>query len=111
MRGVTAKYYEDMKTMNDIVDKSACCSLSPQTSHPPLREVIADRRANPREDRDLLDLMLNGGDPQTHQHLSEENIRYQVRSLCTVAAPWFTQIRPARHFPYCWSRNSEILVF
>ena len=31
MRGVTAKYYEDMKTMNDIVDKSACCSPSPQT--------------------------------------------------------------------------------
>jgi len=31
MRGVTAKYYEDMKTMNDIVDKSGCCSLSPQT--------------------------------------------------------------------------------
>jgi cytochrome P450/NADPH-cytochrome P450 reductase len=27
MRGVTAKYYEDMKTMNDIVDKSAWCSL------------------------------------------------------------------------------------
>ncbi len=28
MRGVTAKYYEDMKTMNDIVDKSACSSCS-----------------------------------------------------------------------------------
>ena len=28
MRGVTAKYYEDMKTMNDIVDKSAFSSSS-----------------------------------------------------------------------------------
>jgi hypothetical protein len=100
-----------MKTMNDIVDKSACCSHSPQTSHQPLREVIADRRANPREDRDLLDLMLNGEDSQTHQQLSEENIRYQVRSLWIVAASRFTQIRPACHFPYCWSRNCEFLVF
>ena len=32
MRGVTAKYHEDMKTMNDIVDKSTSCSLSLQTA-------------------------------------------------------------------------------
>ena len=31
--------------------------------------------------------MLNGEDPQTHQQLSEENIRYQVRSLLIEAAP------------------------
>ena len=55
--------------------------------------------------------MLNGEDPQTHQQLSEENIRYQVRSLLVVAAPGFTQIRPACHFPYRRSRDGENLVF
>ena len=79
MRGVTAKYYEDMKTMNDIVNKSPSCSLHAREPLPTPRPVIADRRANPREDHDLLDLMLSGEDPKTGEQLSEENIRYQVR--------------------------------
>jgi hypothetical protein len=39
MRRVTAKYYEDMKTMNDIVDKSASCSLrSSSLERPPISQ-------------------------------------------------------------------------
>ena len=55
--------------------------------------------------------MLNGEDPHTHQHLSEENIRYQVCPPLIVTPPLFTQTLPACHFPYRRSRNGESFVF
>jgi cytochrome P450 / NADPH-cytochrome P450 reductase len=41
-------------------------------------EVVAQRRANPVESRDILGLMLNAVDEQSGQSLSDENIRFQV---------------------------------
>ncbi len=42
--------------------------------------VIASRKQTPRErwPKDFLSLMLSQADPKTGQHLSDENIRYQV---------------------------------
>lgn len=44
------------------------------------QELIAQRRADPRghEKKDLLNLMLNGIDPETGEGLSDENIGYQM---------------------------------
>jgi len=40
--------------------------------------VISDRRRSGEHRGDLLDLMLDGKDPQTGLSLGEENIRFQV---------------------------------
>ena len=48
-------------TMNELVDR-----------------VIAERRANPTEGHDLLNLMLEASDPDTGEALSDLNIRYQI---------------------------------
>ena len=51
----------DIAEMNELVDG-----------------VIADRRANPTDGRDLLNLMLTAVDPETGEKLDDVNIRYQV---------------------------------
>src|SRR5205085_993934 len=51
----------DVATMNALVD-----------------EVIAQRRANPNDGKDLLNLMLTAVDPETGEGLDDLNIRYQV---------------------------------
>ena len=48
-------------TMNGLVDR-----------------VIAERRANPTDGNDLLNLMLEASDPDTGEALSDLNIRYQI---------------------------------
>ena len=40
--------------------------------------IIADRRANPTDGKDLLNLMLSAADPETGETLDDINIRYQV---------------------------------
>ena len=40
--------------------------------------IIADRRRNPTDGRDLLNLMLTAVDPETGERLDDVNIRYQV---------------------------------
>ncbi|HEX8555673.1 MAG TPA: cytochrome P450 [Sphingomonas sp.] len=40
--------------------------------------IIADRRANPTDGKDLLNLMLTAVDPETGEMLDDINIRYQV---------------------------------
>ncbi|WP_141691020.1 cytochrome P450, partial [Brochothrix thermosphacta] len=40
--------------------------------------IIADRRRNPPDGRDLLNLMLTAVDPETGERLDDVNIRYQV---------------------------------
>ncbi|KAK7685349.1 hypothetical protein QCA50_011713 [Cerrena zonata] len=58
MRGSASKYQEDIHTLMSLVD-----------------EIIAERKANPVDKKDLLYTMLEGKDPQTGKGLSIENIR------------------------------------
>ena len=57
----TAQFNADIGTMNTLVDG-----------------VIAQRRANPTDAKDLLNLMLTAADPETGETLDDLNIRYQV---------------------------------
>jgi cytochrome P450 / NADPH-cytochrome P450 reductase len=57
----TAQFNADIAAMNKLVDG-----------------IIADRRANPTDARDLLNLMLTAADPETGETLDDLNIRYQV---------------------------------
>ena len=57
----TAQFNDDITEMNTLVDG-----------------IIADRRANPTDTRDLLNLMLTAADPETGETLEDINIRYQV---------------------------------
>lgn len=41
-------------------------------------DIIADRRKNPTDSKDLLNLMLTAVDPETGEGLDDLNIRYQV---------------------------------
>ena len=50
-----------IETMNALVD-----------------QVISERRANPTDSGDLLNLMLTAKDPQTGERLEDLNIRYQI---------------------------------
>nr|MBA3897299.1 cytochrome P450 [Sphingomonadaceae bacterium] len=56
-----ARFDADVKAMNTLVDG-----------------IIAGRRANPTDARDLLNLMLTATDPETGSGLDDVNIRYQV---------------------------------
>lgn len=40
--------------------------------------VVAKRRAEPTDKKDLLNLMLNGRDPKTGEGMSDENIIHNV---------------------------------
>lgn len=55
------KYTNNIKFLNDTAD-----------------EVIAKRRANPNNNNDLLNVMLNNFDPLTGEKLDDENIRNQL---------------------------------
>lgn len=57
------QYDEDKRLMYDVAD-----------------QLIADRRRHPLPDgqHDILDTMLSAADPQTGEHLSDENVRYQM---------------------------------
>jgi len=61
LAGHSARFEHDLNTMNALVD-----------------DVIRERRANPVEARDLLNLMLDAVDPETGEGLEETNIRHQV---------------------------------
>uniref|UniRef100_A0A0W0F1E3 Putative fatty acid hydroxylase n=1 Tax=Moniliophthora roreri TaxID=221103 RepID=A0A0W0F1E3_MONRR len=52
-----AKYEADIKLMKDLATK-----------------IVADRKANPTEKKDILNIMLNGRDPKTGEGLSDESI-------------------------------------
>ena len=80
MSGATAKYETDMGLMRSVADKS-------KPYFPPFWfaahdfQVIADRKANPVENKDLLNLMLTAKDPKTGQRMSEESI---AQNVCSV---------------------------
>ena len=44
-------------------------------------EIIEDRRKNPKDVNDFLNVMLNARDKETGEGLSEENIRFNVETL------------------------------
>ncbi|OCF40576.1 hypothetical protein I317_05586 [Kwoniella heveanensis CBS 569] len=57
-----AEYWANIKILHDLCD-----------------EIVAQRRKNPDpEAKDLLNNMIYDVDPQTGEHLSDENIRYQM---------------------------------
>ncbi len=56
-----ARLAEAIATMNALVDR-----------------VIAERRANPTDGGDLLNLMLQAKDPESGEKLTDLNIRYQI---------------------------------
>ena len=60
-RRAKAQYDADIEEMNALVDG-----------------IIADRRVNPNDGKDLLNLMLTAIDPETGEGLDDINIRYQV---------------------------------
>lgn len=55
------RFDADIAEMNTLVD-----------------DIIADRRRNPTDGKDLLNLMLTAVDPETGETLDDLNIRYQV---------------------------------
>ena len=56
------KYWENIDAMNKLCD-----------------DLIADRKANPRPDsNDILNVMLNQRDPESHEKMTEENIRFNM---------------------------------
>ncbi|SJK98069.1 related to bifunctional P-450:NADPH-P450 reductase [Armillaria ostoyae] len=61
MHSATAKYESDQQTMWELANS-----------------IIADRKENPIDKKDLLDLMLNAKDPKTGQGLSEESIGHNL---------------------------------
>ncbi|KAI0694739.1 bifunctional P-450/NADPH-P450 reductase [Earliella scabrosa] len=61
MRGTNAKYQEDQRIMNDLVE-----------------EILQDHRTHPPEKEDLVSVMLNGRDKETGLGLSDENIKYNL---------------------------------
>ena len=61
----TAKYWENIDAMNKLCD-----------------ELIAERKEHPQPDvNDVLNVMLNQEDPETHEKLSDENIRFQLMTF------------------------------
>ncbi|TQV96610.1 hypothetical protein V2A60_003004 [Cordyceps javanica] len=60
-RAVDEKYEKDIKTMRDVAD-----------------EVVANRKKNPSDRKDLLSAMLDGKDPQDGQKLTDESITDQL---------------------------------
>ncbi|KAJ7035907.1 fatty acid hydroxylase [Mycena alexandri] len=57
MRGMTAKYEADIKTMRDLAN-----------------QIVAARKAHPIPKHDLLDTMLNARDPKTGEAMSQKSI-------------------------------------
>ena len=49
--------------------------------------VVADRRAQPIEKKDLLTNMISGSDPKTGQGLSDDNITNNVRPFLLFSVP------------------------
>ncbi|EJD48679.1 cytochrome P450 [Auricularia subglabra TFB-10046 SS5] len=60
-RSATAQYAEDQRVMLEIAKK-----------------IVDERRAKPNDRRDLLNLMLNGRDPQTGRGLTDKSIFEQM---------------------------------
>ena len=51
------------------------------TMHRLCDEIIEDRRKNPKDVNDILDVMLTARDKETGEGLSDENIRFNVETM------------------------------
>ena len=75
-------------------------------------EVVHERRSRPEaKHNDLMDLMLEGKDPQTGEKLPVDRVRMNV---CHPNNPGLLQTKrsiTARHFHDCGSRNHCALLF
>src|SRR5688572_3834841 len=60
-RAANEQFYADIALMRSVAD-----------------EVVAARKSNPSDRKDLLSAMLDGVDPQTKEKLSDENITNQL---------------------------------
>ncbi|KAF8998906.1 cytochrome P450 oxidoreductase OrdA-like protein [Hymenopellis radicata] len=76
MKSTNAKYESDMKVMKDVGNA-----------------IIAERKANPTEKKDLLNVMLSGRDPKTGEGLSEETICNNVSHETSSGMLSFTVYR------------------
>ena len=84
MVGTTAKYEEDIKTMVQLADDSGCHTIAQmwRLKLKPMHSlVIANRKKNPVEKKDLLNIMLYQKDAKTGESLTDEAIRNNVRSI------------------------------
>lgn len=93
MRGTNAKYEADMNTMLTYVNDSTCTSRIKLTSVN-CSIVLQDRRANPKEKKDILSLMMTGKDKETGLGMSDDSIKRNV-SLSSSCRSYvlFTRIR------------------
>ncbi|MBZ8176533.1 cytochrome P450 [Corynebacterium sp. 3HC-13] len=66
-----------MRTSGKRLDKSV------EVMHQIVDDLIARRRRDksPDREKDILDLMLEATDPETGEHLSDENVRFQLVSF------------------------------
>ena len=82
MRGNATKYEEDIHTLLSLVEESECGVIH-HLIHLNFNFflVIAERKANPTDKKDLLHVMLEGKDPQTGKGLSMESIRNNVSHI------------------------------
>ena len=79
LRGSSAKYEADMNTMKQLVDECQYLSIPYVLVSVLIRHtVIQERRNNPTDKQDLLNIMLNGEDKKTGKRLSDDSIRYNV---------------------------------
>ncbi|KIP01419.1 hypothetical protein PHLGIDRAFT_32544 [Phlebiopsis gigantea 11061_1 CR5-6] len=61
MRAANTRYEEDIKRLSKYVD-----------------DILEDRKANPTDKKDVLNLMLTGVDKETGQKLSDDNIKHNL---------------------------------
>ncbi len=94
MRGTNAKYEADMNTMLTYVNDSTSTSRVKLTSVN-CSIVLQDRRANPKEKKDILSLMMTGKDKETGLGMSDDSIKRNVSlspSYLCVSYVLFTRI-------------------
>ena len=67
------------------------------------RAVITERKENPQDKKDLLNVMLDGKDPVTKKGLPVENIRNNVRVPVHLPSYYMLNLSVASDFPYRWT--------
>lgn len=81
------RYWDDIGEMNKLCDA-----------------IIEERTKNPQpEIDDLLNIMLNTEDPETHEKLSPENIRYQMSTFLVSSV--VSSFGSVTNIPVCWTRD------